>query len=252
MALDLNDPEVKSALDAAAKQLAAELVAGETAGLKKSQQELLKEKKALEARIAGLPQDFDPEEYTRLREEADKQREEREKAAGNWEKLKLELIQKHDAAMKKAAAEREALEAERQAAIKRYQAYFVESAVTSAIAKSDGLPQILMPHVLSNVKFVPGENGAADGVLVVGKDGSPRLKDGKGAVMGLDDLLAEMKADDIFGRGFKASGASGGGAGGSGGANGGAGGKTMKRAAFDALGPAERSAFMRGGGSLVD
>jgi hypothetical protein len=252
MALDLNDPEVKKAIDDAVKTVVAERVAAETAGLKRSRDAVLAEKKALEDKLKDLPGDLDIDEYTRLKTEAEKQRQERELAAGNFEKLRAELIAKHEAAMKKAADEAQKVAAERDAAAKRYQSYYIESAATAAIAKADGIPELLMPRVLGHLKFVPGENGEADSVQVVGKDGQPRFKDGKGGVIGLDDFVSELKADDVWARGFKASGASGGGANGSGGASGGAGGKKVTRPVFDSYSPAQRAEFVKAGGQVTD
>jgi hypothetical protein len=236
MALDLNDPEVKAALEAR--------VAEETGGLKKSRDELLKETKDLKARIKALPEDFDPAEYSKLKTEAETRREQQALEAGEFEKLREQITAKH-------AKELEKLSGERDSALKRYQDFRVQNEVLAAITTADGIPQILLPHVMAQVQFKPGKDSAEDAVVVVDRNGQPRLTD-KGEPVSLGGLIGELRADEIFSRAFKSSGASGGGAGGSGGASGGAGGKTMKRAAFEGLNAEQKMAFSKSGGTLTN
>lgn len=236
MALDLNDPDVKAALEAR--------VAEEVSGLKKSRDELLRETKDLKARSKALPDGFDPDEYLRLKTEAEQRREKQALEAGEFEKLREQITAKH-------AKELEKLSGERDGAVKRYQDFRVQNEVLAAITTADGIPQILMPHVLSQVQFKPGKDGGEGAVVVVDRNGQPRLTE-KGEAVSLGGLIGELRADEIFSRAFKGSGASGGGAGGSGGAGGGAAGKVMKRAAFEGLNATQQMAFSKAGGKLID
>ncbi len=78
-----------------------------------------------------------------------------------------------------------------------------------------------------------------------------RGADGKPSALTIDDLKKEIAGDKALAPLLAGSRASGGGAGGSKG-GGAAGAKSLDRKAFDALGPAERRAFFKGGGSVTD
>lgn len=238
--IDLTDPETKQEFEEA---LAAKL-AEETAGLKGNQQKLLDDLKKAQAKLKEMPEGFDPEEWRKLKEAEAKRTEDEAKKAGEWDRLKAEMIQKHQKDVDAITTERDSLR-------KRYEDHVIRSEVVSAIAKANGVPDILFPKVREAVKFIPGENGAEDAVVVVGKDGNPRIKDAKGTVYGLGDLLDELKNDDVWSRGFNASGASGGGAGGSKGSGGGAS-RTIKRAEFDGMSDADKAKHIADGGVIAD
>lgn len=206
MQLDLNDPDVKKAVD----EIVAKQLEESGAGMKRKMDELLKEKKQLADRLKAIPDDFDPEQYAKLQSLAEKQREIEERASG-WDKLKGDLVSKHQAELQKVAGERDQW-------VKRYQDNAVRTAMLDAITKADGIPQLLEPLIRAQVRFDEKE-----GVIVVDGDGNPRLKDGSGKALGIEELIAELKANELYSGAFKASGASGGGAGGSARGGGGAG-----------------------------
>lgn len=206
MPLDLNDPDVKKSVD----EIVAKQLEESGAGMKRKMDELLKEKKQLADRLKAIPDDFDLEQYTKLQALAEKQREIEERASG-WERLKGDLVSKHQAELQKVAGERDQW-------VKRYQDNAVRTAMLDAITQADGIPQLLEPLIRSQLRFDEKE-----GVVVVDADGNPRLKDGSGKALGIGDLIAELKANELYSGAFKASGASGGGAGGSARGGGGAG-----------------------------
>lgn len=124
----------------------------------------------------------------------------------------------------------------------------VAGPASQAIAKHKGVASLLMPHIRQRVKVV--EEGDEFHVRIVDAKGEPRVND-KGAFLGLDDLVAEMRETEDFGRAFEGTSAGGSGTR-PGGGSGTGGAKTMKRAAFDQLPPAEKQSTVKGGVQIVD
>lgn len=143
-----------------------------------------------------------PEEIQALVEAQRKQEEENAKKAGEWDKLKAQMVEKHNKQL-----------LEKDEAIKGMQSslekYLIEASATEAIAASKGVPALLIPHVRSSAKVVREENGDYS-VRIVDVKGDPRVNQ-KGEYLTIKDLVEEMKASDIFGRAFDGSGKSGGG-----------------------------------------
>jgi len=77
--------------------------------------------------------------------------------------------------------------------------------------KVDGDVDLMLPHVISQVRMTEKEDGTFV-VEVVDKNGNPKIGDTNGNPMSIDQLVLEMKGNKIFARGFNSSGASGGGA----------------------------------------
>lgn len=84
-------------------------------------------------------------------------------------------------------------------------------AATTAIVEAGGNPDVLLPHVLGQTKFVEKDDGSFE-VAVVDAQGNPRIGDAGGGAMNLGQLVEEFKAKDSFAPLFAASGKSGGGA----------------------------------------
>lgn len=96
------------------------------------------------------------------------------------------------------------LENERGVRTKREQAMittFADAEITSAIARSKGIPELLKHVVQSRVEATLKEDGKI-GITIKNSDGSPMFKNGKEA--SLDDLLSEIKANAVYGRAFDA------------------------------------------------
>lgn len=72
---------------------------------------------------------------------------------------------------------------------------------------------LMLPHVLKNVKVEQGDDGTYRAV-VLGPDGKPRIANSAGQAMTVDQLVAEMAGKPAFAAGFRGSGAGGSGAGG--------------------------------------
>lgn len=185
----------------------------EVAGLKKALDAERKAKADFEKSLKGY-EGIDPEEARRLKAEAEEVSAAKLRSKGDWEtrekQLKDQLAadlakrqQQFDAELTK-RAERES---KLQSALDRA---LIEANATAAIASKKGVPQLLLPHILRQVKVVE-ENGEFQ-PRVIGADGNPRIADVKGNPFTIANLVEEMYNDPVFGRAFEANGAAGSGA----------------------------------------
>ncbi len=168
------------------------------------------------------------------------------------EKGRKEAEEKHTKQLEQVNKKHEAELAKRDTKLTRMTGKLHDSLVmgpaAQAIAKHKGIATLLMPHIRQRVKVV--EEGDEFHVRVVDAKGEPRVN-GKGEFLGLDDLVGEMREQEDFGRAFEGTSAGGSGTR-PGGGSGAGGAKTMKRAAFDQLPPAEKASTVKGGVQVVD
>ena len=82
---------------------------------------------------------------------------------------------------------------------------------TAAISAAKGSVDLLLPHVIANTRVQKGEDGQFR-VDVVDANGNARIADAKGNNMSIEDLVAEMRSSDVFGRAFEGTGNAGSGA----------------------------------------
>jgi hypothetical protein len=167
---------------------------------------------------------------------ADRERQELAKAekAGEWDKLRAQMNDKHQAELK---ALREELDMTR----KSQQQYIFNAEATAAIAAANGNTKLLLPLIRDHVK-VEYEDGRAV-TRVVDSKGERRVN-ANGEDMSIADLVAEMRQSDDYAQAFKASGQSGSGAP----ANrtsGGAGGQVKRRSEMNFE---EKAAFIQANG----
>ncbi|MCC0013678.1 MAG: hypothetical protein H6877_10210 [Rhodobiaceae bacterium] len=116
--------------------------------------------------------------------------------AGEWDKLKAQMNEKHEAALR---GKDETISAMRA----RLNAELVDAKAVAAIAAAKGVPELLLPHVQRHVKVDDEFN-----VQVVDAKGDPRVG-AKGEPLTIADLVAEMRQSEVFGRAFEGSGQSG-------------------------------------------
>lgn len=208
-------PEEEAALKALAEDHAA--------GLKNKNSELLGKLKELDKL-----KDIDPDEYKKLKTQAEKTEEERAMKAGEFENLKKQLIEAH-------TKEKQALEAKLATLHKSLEENVLIATATQAIAAEKGVAALLMPHVRSRTKL--DDNGQA---VVIDESGNVRV-DAQGKPLPITALIAEMKSDvQTFGRAFEPSGASGAGSqGGSGG------GSTQHKSILDCKTDDEKVAYLK-------
>lgn len=196
----------------------------ETTGLKAKRDELFAKLKEFDAF-----KDIDPEEYKKLKKQADDAEAEKLKIAGNWEAREKQLLDAH----KKELDARDAKIATLSTSLEEN---VLKATAVQAIAAEKGSSTLLMPHVRSRTKLDDSGNP-----VVVDDQGNIRI-DAQGKPLTIPALIAEMKADvATFGRAFDGSGIGGAGS------NPGQGG-SANTGKFDHLSPTERITAAREAG----
>lgn len=185
--LDVDGAEGEDDIQGLKKALAEEREAA-----KKAQRAL----KAAQDASAGI----DKEKYEELVEKERKAEEAAALKAGEFEKLKEQMLAKH----------KEALEA-KDNEIARYRSRVedltVEAAVVAEVSKAGGNVELLRPHVRSFVKLDPD---TLDMVVLDNDKSTPKV-DAEGKPAKLESLISEMRKSDTFASAFKATEQSGGG-----------------------------------------
>jgi hypothetical protein len=185
----------------------------EVKGLKSALEAERKAKADFEKSLKGF-EGIDPEEARRLKTEAEKIESEKLKQKGDWETREKQLkdqlaaeLAKRDQHFQSELKTREDRIATLQGALEKS---LIEAHATAAIAAAKGVPELLLPHVMRQVKIVE-ENGNF-AVRVLDAQGQPRIANVKGDPFTITNLVDEMKNNSIYGRAFEASGAGGSGA----------------------------------------
>lgn len=171
----------------------------EVSGLKSALEKERKARRDFERKLNQL-NGVDPDEYQRLKTEAEHREIEKAQKAGEWDKLRQQLADKHKAE----------IEAERQRSHTMQttvESFLVDAEATRAIANAKGIPELLLPHVKQHVRVVQ-ENGQYV-ARVVDKNGEPRVDYPDANPMTIAQLVEEMRKSDIYGRAFDGSGISG-------------------------------------------
>lgn len=159
----------------------------------------------------GLPDDFDLEEYNKLKQEAaDRETKEAERR-GEWDKLKARLKEDHQKAL-------DAKDATIAALSGQVDGLLIDNEVRRAAEAAGGYPDLLLPHARRQVKAVVNDDGTRT-VQVVDADGTPALAEG-GEAQTIEGLLKVMKGQEAFAPLFKGTGATGSGSPGGKGAGG--------------------------------
>jgi hypothetical protein len=209
-------------------------------GLTTNYKSLEQEKKRLAEQLKTYD-GLDPAKARQLIADAEKLEQEKLKAQGDWEAREKQLQEKF-------AAEKAALEQRIGTLTQGLHQSLIEAQATAAIAQHKGVPELLLPHVLRQMRVQ--EKDGKFFPEVIDQNGNPRVANSQGAPVTVADLVASMKADPIYGRAFEASQIGGSGAeqtnGGGGTAN------TKTRSEIDQMQPAERMQFFKGGGKSVD
>lgn len=120
----------------------------------------------------------------------------------NLDKVRQELADAHAKELKKAGARAEALQ-------NQLYGLLVENAATAAVAELKGVPELLLPFIKNQVKVV--EQDGEFKVFVVDAQGDQRYSGVTGQPMTIKELVAEMKANEKFGRLFESEAPAGGG-----------------------------------------
>ncbi|QIQ64317.1 hypothetical protein 19_00011 [Pseudomonas phage Epa19] len=125
-----------------------------------------------------------------------------DKAKLNVDKIKEDLAKAHSKDLEKVTKRSEALQTQ-------LYGLLVENAATTAIAELKGVPELLMPFVKTQVNVL--EEDGEYRVFVVDGQGDRRYSGVTGQPMSIKELVAEMKANEKFGRLFESEAPQGGG-----------------------------------------
>lgn len=137
--------------------------------------------------------DADPERVKELLEKEKKAAEERKKAEGRYEELIKEINEKTQKEVEQLKQEKEEVQKTMQSKLERY---LLDKELAEALNKEGVKTKVLDPHIKPQLKVIEDDLGEYRAV-VVDKEGEPRLnQDGK--MMGINDLLEEMKKDEDF------------------------------------------------------
>lgn len=180
----------------------------DTSALKAAYERVKAAEKALRSRFGNLPEDLDAEQIIALLEEKKQREEEGAKKAGEFDKLKEQLVQQHQKELAKTTERAAGLE-------KAIQKLVLDNAVmrTFEDMKDDiRSPELLRPHVLNALRVTEVQPFTFQ-VEVLGEDGQPRIGDSKGVLLSPKQLVEEMRAKDAFAPAFNAPKSSGSGAG---------------------------------------
>lgn len=165
--------------------------------LNRANREAAERRKALEA-FEG----FDPEEYKRLREQADQTARAEAEKKGQYDALLKQHQDKFTEKETKWASREKAL-------LASLEQNLVDAQASAALSMEKGIVELLLPHVKRFVRVVEEEGTFV--AKVVDAHGNPRIND-KHEPMTIHQLVMEMKANPTYGRAFEGQGASGGGA----------------------------------------
>lgn len=138
--------------------------------------------------------------------------------AGEWDKLKQQMNDKHLQEIKKWEGLTDAEKQNNAKLRAKLERYLVDAKATAAIAAAEGEPELLLPIVKKFMKVAEDPDTGEFSTSIVDDKGDARVN-GKGDPLTVDELLAEMKSSEKLGRAFKASGSSGGGSAPGGGSN---------------------------------
>lgn len=212
--------------------------ADEIVGLETNKNDLLKEKKSLEAKLKELSDrvgGIDLDEYKRLKSEAEDRENKKLKAEGKIDEI-IEKWKKDKEASDLAWAEK----------LKALQSKLDEHEVDAKLyeaARKGGIMPDREAQAVTLVKLRTQKTDKGD-LLILDQKGLPL------------DVTVERFFSDVYKEEapwfYGPSKAGGGGAPSNGGANGGAGSKQISRAAFDQLPPAERMEKMKSGYAVTD
>jgi uncharacterized lipoprotein YmbA len=209
----------------------------DVSGLAKKTEELLKEKKALEAKYAGI----DPDRYQALLKAREADERSKLEGKGAWEALEQQLKDRH-------AQELKQLESRVGSLTRALEQNMIDAEATAAISAARGAPALLLPHVKEHVRVF--EEDGRFVAKVVDANGNPRIGDAKGSPMTIKQLVEEMKFSEIFGRAFEATYARGSGAPANGGRSRAV--ATITRETFNQMDAAERAEYFRNKGVVID
>lgn len=197
-------------------------VSGLKSALQKERESARKANKTL-AQLKEQYGEIDPEEYAALKEAQQQAEEDKAKKAGEWDKLKSQMVEKHNQAL-------QAKDKEIQGVLGVLERKLVDAEAVSALNELEGNATLLLPHVKNHVRMIKDDDTGEYVARVVDDAGNPRVN-GEGKYLTVRELVSEMRDQDAFAAAFKSTMRSGGGTppgGGEGESSGGKGGTPSK------------------------
>jgi hypothetical protein len=162
-------------------------------------------KEAKDARDqAAKFKDVDPERYKTLIAEAEQRDKEIKEKKGEYDSIVKQMQDNHK-------KELEAKDTELKGMRSSLDEHLIGEQANAAIAAAKGEPKLLSPHIKGHTRVVQDDSTKKFIVQVIDDSGNPRVNS-KNQPMTITDLVAEMKADKVFGRAFDAKDGNGGGA----------------------------------------
>lgn len=180
----------------------------DTTALKNAYQRVKDAEKALRQRFGNLPDDITGEQILDLLEKQRTRDEQESLKAGEFDKLKGQLIEQHAKEMAKATGRVKSLEG-------TIHKLLIDNEVMKVLGDKDvGVKSIelLKPHVASKVRVVEDAEGVFK-IQVLDDKGEPRIGDAQGSSFTVRALVDEMRANTNFAPAFSAPASSGSGAG---------------------------------------
>lgn len=145
--------------------------------------------------------EVDPDEYQRLKDLERQIEEDKAKKAGEWDKLKVQMSDKHQEELSK----RDGREKKLLGALEQKT---VDADAVSALNEHKGNVTLLLPHVKAHVRMV--EEDGAFVARVVDDAGNPRVN-GDGNFLTVRELVSEMRDQETYAKAFENTVKSGGG-----------------------------------------
>lgn len=146
--------------------------------------------KLLQEKFAG----FDVDEYESLKAAQADAETQRLEAAGEWDKIKEQMITQHNADL----AQKDAQIARLTGQLETVQ---IDSKVVEAISKAGGNVELLKPHVRGRLQL----NSDDFSTTVLDSDGKTPKVDGDGNPVTIETLISEMRKSETYASAFKAS-----------------------------------------------
>ena len=195
MAIDLEDPDVKKALEAEVEK--------RNKALEETHREVLAAKKVAERKLKAF-EGIDPDHVRELEEAEADRRAKDAKRKGDWDKREQQLKDEFDKILKGKDDDNQSLSSD-------LEHHLVGNAIKESIAAEHGSLRLLEPHVRESVRIEKSEDGARIAV-VVDEKGNRRLKEGAkttGDYMSIRDFVKTLREDKDLQGAFDGSGSSG-------------------------------------------
>jgi hypothetical protein len=161
----------------------------EVLNLKRAHDTEKEEFRKFKAKYKDLPEDFDLEDYRKIKAEKDQAERDKLTKAGEFDKREAELVKKHNEEI----ARRDERESRRIAAMKRRA---LESAARRALDGKAISVELQLPHVMAELEAVENEDTLDFDPFVLDpadpKRKAARIMDGKGTKMTIEQLVDEQ------------------------------------------------------------